>query len=81
MVFAINFPLDSRVDDENDYGIIIDGVAPAGDPVATSTSKPTFLQRTRWKALQKAKGKGMSLRAIERELRIHRATAKKYMEA
>ena len=25
--------------------------------------------------------KGMSLRAIERELRIHRATIKKYMDA
>ena len=32
-------------------------------------------------AIQKARRKGMSLRAIERELGIHRATIKKYMDA
>ena len=32
-------------------------------------------------AIQKARCKGMSLRAIERELGIHRATIKKYMDA
>ncbi len=46
-----------------------------------SPNKPTFLQRERWKAIQKAKAKGMSLRAIERELGIHRATIKKYLDA
>ena len=38
-------------------------------------------QRERWKALQKARRKGMSLRAIERELGIHRSTVRSYLEA
>ena len=61
--------------------MITDGVATAGRHTATPARKPTFLQRERWKAIQKAKRKGMSLRAIERELGIHRATIKKYMDA
>ena len=56
-------------------------VATAGKPKAASAGRPTFLQRERWKAIQKAKAKGMSLRAIERELGIHRATTKKYLDA
>ena len=74
-------PLDSRTEDENDTSVIIDSVAPAGKPKAASAGRPTFLQRERWKAIQKAKAKGMSLRAIERELGIHRATTKKYLDA
>ena len=38
-------------------------------------------QRERWKAVQKARRKGMSLRAIERELGIHRSTVRSYLEA
>ena len=56
------------------------GVVTAAKPVATSTRKLTFLLKERWKAIQKARRKGMSLRAIERELGIHRATIKKYMD-
>ena len=61
--------------------MIIDGVATAGKSSATPTRKPTFLQKERWKAIQKARRKGISLRGIERELGIHRATIKKYMDA
>ena len=43
--------------------------------------KPTPLQTARWKAVQKAKDKGLSIRGIARELGIHRDTAKKYMNA
>ena len=50
-------------------------------PATVPPRKPTFLQRERWKAIQKARRKGMSLRAIQRELGIHRATIKKYMDA
>ena len=53
----------------------------SGRPTATPARKPTFLQKERWKAIQKARRKGMSLRAIERELGIHRATIKEYMDA
>ena len=53
----------------------------AATPAATvAPRKPTFLQKERWKAVQKARSKGMSLRAIERELGIHRATVRSYLE-
>ena len=74
-------PLDSRAEDEQDQGAITGSAAAGGKPKAASARKPTFLQRERWKAIQKARRKGMSLRAIERELGIHRATIKKYMDA
>ena len=74
-------PLDSRVENEKDQGANNNGSAAAGNPKATSPHKPTFLQRERWKAIQKARRKGMSLRAIERELGIHRSTIKKYLDA
>ena len=74
-------PLHSRAEDENDPSMIIDDVAAAGKPAASSARKPTFLQKARWKAIQQAKRKGMSLRAIERELGMHRGTIKKYLDA
>ena len=43
--------------------------------------KPTPLQTARWKAVQKAKRKGLSMRGIARELGIHRYPVKKYMNA
>ena len=49
--------------------------------VATPRRKPTPLQTARWKAVQKAKRRGLSIRGVARELGIHRDTAKKYMEA
>ena len=74
-------PLHSRSEDENDPSMIIDDVATAGKPAATSARKPTFLRKERWKAIQKARHKGMSLRAIERKLGIHRGTINKYLDA
>ena len=74
-------PLHSRSEDEDDPSMIIDDVATAGKPAATSARKLTFLQKERWKAIQKARRKGMSLRSIERELRINRATVRKYLGA
>ena len=73
--------LDSRVENERDPGAITGSAAAAGKPKAASPRKPTFLERERWKAIQKARHKGMSLRAIERELGIHRATVRKYLDA
>ncbi len=74
-------PLDSRAAEEKVQGDNTDSAAAAGKPKPAAPRKPTFLQRERWKAIQKARRKGMSLRAIERELGIHRATIKKYLAA
>ena len=74
-------PLDSRAKYENDHGTVIDPVAPASKPKAAAARKPTFLQKERWKAIQKARRKGLSLRAIERDLGINRATVRKYLES
>ena len=74
-------PLDSRVEKEKDPGDNNNSSPAAGNPKATSPHKPTFLQRERWKAIRKARRKGMSLRSIERELGIHRSTIKKYLDA
>ena len=73
-------PLDSGAENEKDQGDNTGSAATAGKPKATSPRKPTFLERERWKAMQKARRKGMSLRTIERELGIHRATVRKYLD-
>ena len=64
-----------------DQGAITDSEAKAGKPKAVSPRKPTLLQKERWKAIRKARCKGMSLRAIERELGIHRGTVRKYLDS
>ena len=73
--------LDSRTADEEHPVGLTGGTPASSTPATISPRKPTFLQKERWKAIQKALRKGMSLRAIERELGIHRATIKKYMDA
>ena len=49
--------------------------------VTPLSRKPTPLQTARWKAVRKAKRKGLSIRGIARELGIHRDTVRKYMNA
>ncbi len=73
--------LDSRAAEEEDRAGLTGAASTASTPATVPPRKPTFLQKERWKAIQKARRKGMSLRAIERELGIHRATIKKYMDA
>jgi len=43
--------------------------------------KPTATQQARWEAVQQAKSRGLSLRAIARELGIARDTVGKYLKA
>ena len=57
------------------------GAARVRKTVTPRSRKPTPLQTARWKAVQKAKRKGLSIRGIARELSIHRDTARKYMNA
>ncbi len=49
--------------------------------VSASPRKPTFLQRERWKAVQQAKRRGLSIRGMARELGIHRDTVRRYIDA
>ena len=49
--------------------------------VSPRRRKPTPLQTARWRAVRKAKRKGLSIRGIARELGIHRDTVKRYMNA
>lgn len=47
---------------------------------ASPRRKPTARQRARWEAVQEAKRQGLSIRAIARELGIHRETVRKYVD-
>ena len=57
------------------------GAARVRKTVTPRSRKPTPLQTARWKAVQKANRKGLSIRGIARELGIHRETVRKYMHA
>ena len=72
--------LDSRAGDEEHQVGFTGGTHANSTPATTSPRKPTYLQKERLKAIQKARRKGMSLRAIKRELGIHRTTTRKYMD-
>ena len=74
-------PLDTGPEFEKDPAAATDSATVAGKPSATATRKPTFLERERWKGIQKARSKEMSYRRIERELGIHRATIKRYLDS
>ena len=74
-------PLISSQEPEADEVGVTNGELAAVPPLTVVPRKPTFLQKERWKAVQKARRKGMSLRAIERELGIHRSTIRNYLEA
>ena len=55
------------------------GAARVRRTVTPRPRKPTPLQTARWKAVQKAKRKGLSIRGIAREVGIHRETVRKYI--
>ena len=74
-------PLASSQEHGADPKGVADGEPAVAPTAAVAPRKPTFLQKERWKAVQKARRKGLSLRAIERELGIHRSTIKRYLEA
>ena len=73
--------LNSPASQEVDHTVSVDD-APTGElQVIPSLGKPTFLQRERWKAVQQAKLKGLSIRGMARELDIHHNTVRKYIDA
>ena len=55
--------------------------APEKMTIPIPAGRPTFLQRERWKAVQEAKRKGLSIRGMARELGIHRDTVRRYIDA
>ena len=74
--------LDAEMDaGDADDTAVDNGTVRVRKPPAMQRRKPTPLQTARWNAVQKAKRRGLSIREVARELGIHRATAKKYMEA
>ena len=74
--------LSARPDQEEDaHTAAIDDPDVAGLRVVASPRRPTFLQQERWKAVQQAKLKGVSIRRMARELGIHRDTVRRYIDA
>ena len=71
----------AKPDQEAAHAAAIDDPDVAGLRVVASPRKPTFLQQERWKAVQQAKLKGMSIRRMARELGIHRYTVRRYIDA
>lgn len=51
------------------------------DSASVPQCHPTPLQRARWEAIQAAKRRGLTKRAIARELGVSRKTIRKYLEA
>ena len=73
--------LNSQAGPEDDYSAAVDDATVTELQVTTSPRKPTFLQRERWKAVQQAKRKGLSIRGMARELGIHRDTVRRYIDS
>ena len=65
----------------NGHGSVIDDADVVSMTVTTSPRRSTFLQQARWDAVQKAKLEGMSIRQMARELGLHRATVRRYIDA
>ena len=73
--------LNSQAGSEDEPCAEVGDATVTGLQVTPSLRKPTFLQRERWKAVQQAKLKGMSIRGMARELGIHRDTVRRYIDA
>ena len=73
--------LTAKIGETEDYGAVSDREEMVAMTVFTPPRKPTFLQRERWEAVQQAKLRGLSIRAMARELGIHRDTVRRYIDA
>ena len=77
-VIALDLPSANPDQEEDAHAAAIDDQDVAGLRVVASPRKPTFLQQERWKAVQQAKLKGMSIHGMARELGIHIDTVRRY---
>ena len=73
--------LNTGTDQEDDYGAAIDDMDVAELQVTATPRKPTFLQQECWKAVQRAKLAGRSIRGMAGERGIHRDTVRRYIDA
>ena len=73
--------LKAKMDGTKEYDPDIDGEDVGAMSVTATPRKPTFLQRERWRAVQEAKRRGLSIRGMARELGIHRDTVRRYIDA
>ena len=74
-------PLSAEIAAEMNEGTAADEDDVVEMSVSASPRKPTFLQRERWKAVQEAKRRDLSIRGMARELGIHRHTVRRYIDA
>ena len=74
-------PLSAEIAAAMNEGPAVDDDDVAEMMASASPRKPTFLQRERWKAVQQAKRRGLSIRGMARELGIHRHTVRRYIDA
>ena len=74
-------PLKTKMDEAKEYGHVTDEEDLVAITVTALPRTPTFLQRERWKAMQQAKRKGLSIRGMARELGIHRDTVRRCIDA
>ena len=70
-----------KIDGTEDYGAVNDRGEMVGMTVSAMPRKPTFLQRERWRAVQQAKLRGLSIRGMAKELGIHRDTVRRYIDS
>ena len=74
-------PLQTKMDEAKEFEHDTGGEEVAAMTVSAPARKPTLLQRERWKAVQEAKRRGLSIRGMARELGIHRETVTRYIDA
>ena len=80
-VRALELPSAKPDQEEDADAAAMDDPDAGGLQAVASPRKPTFLRQERWKAVQQAKLKGMSIRRMARELGIHRDTVRRYVDA
>ena len=73
--------LNTETDQEGDHGASIDDMDVAELQLTASPRKPTFLQKERWKVVQQAKLRGLSIRGMAKELGMHGHTVRRYIDA
>ena len=67
--------------ESKEYNPVIGAEVVVAMTVTASPRKPTFLQGKKWRSVQEAKHKCLSIRGMARELRPPRETVRRYIDA